>query len=633
MGFIIVGTAGHVDHGKTLLVKALTGVDTDRLKEEKKRGISIVLGFAPLKLPSGRRLGLVDVPGHERFVHHMLAGVGGMDLVMLVVAADEGIMPQTREHLAIIDLLKVKKGLIVLNKIDLVDKEWLELVEEEVREAVKGTVLEGAPIVPVSALTGEGVPDLLRVLEELASQTPPRSPHGWVRLPIDRVFTITGFGTVVTGTLWSGTIHLGDELEIQPQGLLTRVRNLQVHGENVKEALAGQRVAVNLTGVEKETLERGSTLLTPGVLRPTRRIDASFRLLKEARPLPNRSRIRFYLGTGEAMGRIVLLDREEMRPGEEALVQLQLEEPVVASRGDRFILRSYSPLQTIGGGVVIDPLPSWHKRFDEKILLSLEKRREGTPAEILEQLLQEGRGILSGSELTTRLALTREDVKDLLKEEAQKGKIIILEGDNEVYALNPARYEEWWQVAERSLRDFHQQYPLRPGLSKEELRSRHFSRLSPRIFQTLLERWQQEGRVILSGGLCALPQFKPQLSPDQEDLARSLTRYYREAWWQPPTLEETAAHFNVKREELEEIIHYLVREGVLVRVGEEFCWHREALQEAIDKIKGLGKGGPFTLGEARDLLQSSRKYVLPLLEYLDQIKVTKRIGDKRIILG
>lgn len=631
--YIIVGTAGHVDHGKTVLVKALTGVDTDRLKEEKERGISIELGFAPLTLPSGRQLGLVDVPGHERFIRQMLAGVGGMDLVMLVVAADEGVMPQTREHLAIIDLLQIKQGIIVLTKIDLVDAEWLELVREEVRQVVQGTVLAEAPIIPVSALTGEGIPELLARLDALAAATPTRPAQGRVRLPIDRVFSITGFGTVVTGTLWSGTIRVGDDLEVQPEGIKTKVRNLQVHGKNVKEALAGQRVAVNLAGIEKEAVSRGSSLLTPGFLRPTYRLDASFKLLAGARTLANRSRIRFYLGTAEVLGRIILLDRNELKGGEKAFVQLLMEEPVVATRADRFILRSYSPMQTIGGGLIIDPAPPRHRRFEPSVLASLEKRLEGSPQEILAQVVQEHRDGLDWQEAAARAALTPQETRKLLQEMAAAGQLTLLAADNDLYAVNNERMTAWWQAAVRALADFHRQYPLRPGLGREELRSRYFSHLPARVFQALLERWSQEGRIQLTASNVALSDFKPEISPRQRELLQALAECYRSARWQPPGFNEVAAAYNLAPAELEELLHYLTREGVLVKINDEFYWHREAFEEAVAVVKKLSLAGPFGLAEVRDALGSSRKYVLPFLEYLDRIKLTRRQGDRRMVIA
>ncbi|NLC77525.1 MAG: selenocysteine-specific translation elongation factor, partial [Clostridia bacterium] len=416
MEYIIVGTAGHVDHGKTVLVNALTGVNTDRLKEERERGISIELGFAPLTLPNGQKIGLVDVPGHERFIRQMLAGVGGMDLVMLVIAADEGVMPQTQEHLDIINLLQIKKGLVVVTKKDLVEDDWLELVLEDIRETLRGSVLEESPIIPVSAVTGEGMERLKQALEQLVAETPAKSAAGKVRLPIDRVFSITGFGTVVTGTLWTGTIKVGDTLELQPEGLQVRVRTLQVHGQKVEVAKAGQRVAVNLAGIETGELSRGSTLLTPGTLVPSYRIDLQLHLLAKAPAMENRQRVRIHLGTGEVLGRVVLLDREELSPGDTAFAQLQLEEALVAEKKDRLVIRSYSPMHTIAGGLVIDPAAPRHRRFEEKVLQTLATRLEGTPAELaLEALVRVGLP-LAGAELAKESNLEQRELTESLNE-------------------------------------------------------------------------------------------------------------------------------------------------------------------------------------------------------------------------
>ncbi|MBI4391738.1 MAG: selenocysteine-specific translation elongation factor, partial [candidate division NC10 bacterium] len=369
MKHIIVGTAGHIDHGKTSLVKALTGIDTDRLKEEKERGISIELGFAHLTLPDGLRLGIVDVPGHERFVKTMLAGVGGIDLVILVIAADEGIMPQTREHLHICRLLQIPRGLVALTKRDLVDADWLELVAEEVRTFLKGTFLEGAPVLPVSATTGEGLDALKAALAALAAEAEPKRVEGIFRLPIDRVFTMKGFGTVITGTLLAGSLKVGDEVVVLPEGLRSRVRRLQVHGETVEQAFAGQRTAVNLPGIEVSAIARGSLLCLPGTLRPSTAMDATLTLLEDApRPLKNRGRIRFHLGTSELLARAVLLDREELPPGQSAYVHLRLESPGAALPQDRFVIRSYRPAVTVGGGMILDPAPPQRRRKRQEIL-------------------------------------------------------------------------------------------------------------------------------------------------------------------------------------------------------------------------------------------------------------------------
>lgn len=632
MEHVIVGTAGHVDHGKTLLVKALTGVDTDRLKEEKERGISIELGFAPLKLPDGRQLGLVDVPGHERFIRQMLAGVAGIDVVLLVVAADEGVMPQTREHLAIIDLLQIKRGILVLTKIDLVEPAWLELVEEEVRELVRGTNLEGAPLVRVSAVTGEGLEELKELLAQITLEIPPRPASGRVRLPIDRVFSLPGFGTIVTGTLWSGSIEVGMEVEIQPEGRKSRARSLQVHGRPVSRAQAGQRVAVNLAGVEVQHVRRGSVLVEPGLWQPAVRIDVNIKVLPGAK-LKNRDRVRFYLATKEAFGRVVLLDREELEGEMEALGQLVLEEPVVAAPRDRFILRTYSPLVTIGGGEVIAVNTPRYRRYDQKVLEILKRRLNGSLPEIFLDIIRESKEGLELKKACVQAGLTLDEGRDILKREADRGEFILFPGaEGEQYVISREGLNHLWERAHPALEDFHRRYPLRMGLPKEELRSRLFSRIDWRTFQGILERWVEEGKIKLEGNSVALASYRAEMDKRQERAAGILIERYRAGWFQPPLPEEAAQGLNLTLEELEEILHFLVRQGHLVKVAEKLYFHKEAVLAAQEEIRRLGREGPFTLGAVRDSLKSSRKYVLPLLEYLDQIKFTRRVGDKRTIV-
>jgi len=632
--YIIVGTAGHVDHGKTLLVKKLTGVDTDRLKEEKERGISIELGFAPLVLPGGQRMGLVDVPGHERFIRQMLAGVGGMDLVMLIVAADEGVMPQTVEHLQIIDLLQVKRGILVITKRDLVDDEWLDLVQEEVREAVAKTVLALAPIVAVSAITGEGLPELVSLLEEQALMTPPKSTAGKVRMPVDRTFSITGFGTVATGTLWSGTIKVGDILEILPQGHQARVRSLQVHGEQVEEAAAGQRVAVNLASMGLEEVPRGTWLGSPGTFKPSIRLDLELHILSTApRALKNNDRVRLYLGTAEVLGRVALLDREELNPGDAAFVQLAAEEPMVAVRHDRFVLRSYSPMETIGGGVVIDPQGTKQKRFQPRVLAVMAAKKRGTPEELVGQVLNDSKDPLrSLPELAKMAGLNDKETAGALKSLAAKEDIFIFPAEGTEYAIAAINWAKWTDQTAKLLDQFHRQYPLRQGLPKEELRSKKFPNLNGKVFQALQEYWQEKGFVKVKGNTVALPGFNPAPAGHQRDALELIERKLKSGGLQPATWPEILPLLSIGAEEAEEVMQYLLRHDTVVKAAEDIYFHREAVSQAKQMIADhIKKNGGILLGEARDLLSSSRKYVLPLLEYLDQIKFTRRIGDKRVL--
>lgn len=635
MEYIIVGTAGHVDHGKTVLVKALTGVDTDRLKEEKERGISIELGFAPLTLPSGRRLGLVDVPGHERFIKQMLAGVGGMDLVLLVIAADEGIMPQTKEHLDIINLLQVKKGIIVITKIDLVEEEWLEMVEEDVREAVQGTILENAPIVAVSALTGQGMEKLVQVLDRLAAETPAKSTAGKARLPIDRVFSITGFGTVVTGTLWSGRIKVGELLDILPERKEVRVRNLQVHGSKVDEALAGQRVAVNLAGVDVEEIGRGSTLVEKNFLQPSRRLDVHLHLLASVpKALKHGSRVRIHLGTSENLGRIQLLDREELKAGETAFVQLVIEEPLVADKNDRLVIRSYSPMHTIGGGVVVNPVASKHKRFNPEVLQTLATRLRGTPEELVLEALKGAKGQpLSEEELGQQAGLSAQEVVQTITGLADTGKVCSIVIDGKPFFIITDALEKHLEDVGVILEEYQQRFPLRPGMPKEELRSRKFNNMPVKIFQALLDYWASAKRIKLVGGnFVATSQFEPSPSPAQQQLMNKIEELYRAGMYQPPGWKEVQEQVGLKEPGAEELMSFMVRQGKLVKLAEDIYLHRQALDSAKTQIANLlAEKGEIQLAEVRDLLNSSRKYILPLLEYLDQIKFTKRVGDKRVL--
>lgn len=634
MEYIIVGTAGHVDHGKTVLVNALTGVKTDRLKEEKERGISIELGFAPLTLPSGRKLGLVDVPGHERFIRQMLAGVGGMDLVILVIAADEGVMPQTQEHLDIINLLQIKKGLVVVSKKDLVEEEWLELVVEEIKGTLVDTVLEDAPIISVSALTGEGIDELKKMLDKLATETPPKTLSGKVRLPIDRVFSITGFGTVVTGTLWSGTIKVGDTLELQPENLQLRVRTLQVHGQKVQEALAGQRVAVNLAGVELNALARGSTLLTPKTLSPSNRIDIRLHLLEKAQVLENRQRVRIHLGTAEVLGRVILLEGGELNPGETAFAQLELEEPLVADQKDRLVIRSYSPMFTIGGGQVVDPIAPRHRRITEEILEKLNTKLEGTPEELVTEILGDKQQALSIEELMRQSNLEKKFLEGILAELLQENQVAKIYFEGQEWYLSTLLEQLLWQEIQEILKNYHEKYPLRMGFSKEELRSRKFSDWSFKTYNALLFFWEEKGKLQTVANGVKLPEFKAEPSETEQKYITGILDSYRKDYFQPPAWEALMARLKLSPGEGEELLYYLLGTQKLVRVADGLLFHQAAIEEAKEKAKDLIKSqGTLQLADMRDVLNSSRKYVLPLLEYFDQIKFTKRIGDKRVLFS
>jgi len=629
---LIIGTAGHVDHGKTALVRALTGIDTDRLKEEKERGISIELGFAALTLPGGRRAGIVDVPGHERFIKNMLAGAGGFDLVMLVIAADEGVMPQTREHLDIIQLLQVSKGVVAITKADLVDKEWLDLVKEEVLDFLQGTVLEDAPLVTVSAVTGQGLPELLSVLASLAEDARPRAASGPPRLPVDRVFTITGFGTVVTGTLQSGTLGLGDTVEVLPRGTVSRVRSLQVHGKKAEKAAAGQRVAVNLTGLEVEAVERGSVVVGPQSLKAALRLDARVLLLKSAgRPLKNRARVRFYLGTKESLGRVVLLDREELEPGQTAFVQMELEEPVVSARRDRFVIRSYSPMSTIGGGSVIDPAARKHRRFRKEVLGALATLEKGSPAELVQQVLLSNPALHQEEDVAAAAGLPATETGKAVQFLVEGGSVKRVAGEGKTYLAAAEVYGRWASDIAGLLQGYHREYSLRDGYPKEELRSRKFASFNSKLFQFLLQSLEQDGLIKNMPQTVALPDFNPGPGAGQEKALNTVRRLVREAGFQPPAWGELCRLAGLNEGAGQEILQYLLRTGEMVKIEGDIFYHQESLTEARRLVADyLSDKGEILVGELRDLLKTSRKYALPLMEYFDRERITRRVGDKRL---
>lgn len=634
MKHFIVGTAGHVDHGKTVLVKALTGKDTDRLKEEKERGISIELGFAPFKLPSGIMAGVVDVPGHERFIKNMLAGVGGIDMVLLVVAADEGIMPQTREHLGIIDLLQVPVGIIVITKIDLVEEEWLELVKEEVRELVQGTVLENAQIAEVSGITGKGIPELVDLIDSIAGQMQERPVTGRARMSVDRVFSVTGFGTVVTGTLAEGRLEIGDTVEILPHGLSARVRGLQVHNKKVEAAEAGQRVAINIAGIECEQVDRGNVVTVPGLLKTSHRLDIRIKLLADAgKPLANRTRIRVHVGTTELLARVILLETEELEPGDTGLAQLECEEPAVAARGDRLIIRSYSPMHTIAGGKVIDPQPLKHKRFDRNVIEDLKTREKGTPKDLVRQYMAFSTQVaFTGEDFIRGLGMDADVFRKTMDEMVSEGQVRQFTSDSKPYYILSSLFDRKAVQLTKSLEDFHNQFPLRNGISKEETRSRNFTGLNSKLFNALMEIFEAEGIVRLSGESIARSGFEPRPRPEQEKLFDKIGTRFLEGGFQTPGWDEIITEFKLGPGNSDEILNYFLSAQVLVKLEDNVLLHRQNLEQAKEMVvRFLKENSEMSLGEARDLLKTSRKFALPIMNYLDKEKVTRRVDDKRVL--
>jgi selenocysteine-specific elongation factor len=629
---IVLGTAGHIDHGKTSLIKALTNIDTDRLKEEKERGITIDLGFAFLNLGPEIQLGIIDVPGHERFVKNMLAGVGGIDLVMLVIAADEGVMPQTREHLAICELLRVREGLVALTKTDMVEPDWLDLVQEDTAEFLDGTFLAGKPIVPVSSKTGAGLSTLVETLHNVCAQLTPKSTTGATRLPIDRVFSMRGFGTVVTGTLFSGTLRLEDRVDIQPRGVTARVRGLQVHNHSVTDAIAGQRTAVNLQGLEKADIQRGDVLVTPGRYPATYMLDVTLTVLKDApRPLKHRAQVRFHIGTSEIMGRVILLDRNEVKPGEEVFAQLRLEEPAVAAPQDRYVLRSYSPVMTIAGGTILDALPAKHKRHRPEVLEHLTVLRDGTAVQsLMAHLHQADYAGLKWADFLLRSPLDEASLHIIVRELQQQGVGVRIE-DTPPWLVHHQQYARVRAQLLHLLEEFHRHYPLRPAMVTEELRSK-FPGMEEKVFTTLLQDLTASGHLEVSRDKVKLAQHTVTLSPERQAIVDALEATFLQAQYQPPSLEEVFAAQKAPHNDERALLQVLVDQQKLVRLKGDIFYHRDVLEAIEQQLRTyIEEKGEITAGEFRDVLHISRKYAIPLLEHFDNQRLTVRLGDKRVL--
>jgi selenocysteine-specific elongation factor len=634
----VIGTAGHVDHGKSTLVKALTGIDPDRWAEEQRREMTIDLGFAWLTLPSGREISVVDVPGHERFIKNMLAGVGGIDAALLVIAADESVMPQTAEHLAILDLLGVTRGLVALTKADLVDDEWLALVGEEVRERLQGTTFAAAPLVPVSARTGQGMDTLIAAIDTLLDATPSRTEaNGAPRLPIDRSFTIGGFGAVVTGTLSDGPLRVGDEVEILPSGLRARVRGLQTHRHKRETALPGARVAVNLSGVSHHDITRGDVLALPGKLRPTQIIDVQVRLVTDAlRPLAQNTPLDLFVGATETPCHVTLLDCEALAPGEAGWLQLRLERPIAVARGDRYILRQASPGLTLGGGVIVDAHPPRHRRFRPDVIATLEALARGAPADLLRRALSDGLPH-EWAALLRATGLSADAARAGVAELVERGEVVRLEiGDwrleikHDISNLqSPISHSSWLINAgafttlsdklTTALRGYHRRYPLRVGMPREELRSR--LKLTGAAFDALLSSVNAQGLVRAHETTVSLSEHEPRLQPEQERDVRAFLAAVRAAPYTPPP------------PDLEpEVLALLLEQGALTRVAEDVLFLPQTYAELLDWVRAfIQTEGSVSVAQFRDRFGTSRKYALALLEHLDERKITRRIGDARVL--
>lgn len=622
----VVGTAGHIDHGKSALVKALTGTDPDRLKEEQERGMTTDLGFAFL----GDDITIIDVPGHEKFVRHMLAGASTIDLVMLVVAADDGVMPQTREHFEICRLLGIKKGLVVLNKIDLVDEDWLEMVRLDVQELVRGSFLEGAPVVAVSARTGAGIEELKKVLYQVTKTVEPKPDRGVFRLPIDRCFTIKGFGTVVAGTVLSGTCRVGDHLELLPQGVEVRVRGIQRHNKPVESTVVGERAALNLQGVEVDAIARGDILATPGYYRPTTVFNGSFYLLKDAgKPLRNMMRVHLHIGTAEVMCRVCLLDKKELQPGEECLVQIRTESPVVCDWNDHYVVRHYSPQQTIGGGVVLEAQGKKVRRFDNETLTRLQELKSGKRGAVLEQfLIKSGFDVKTIGAISRELAITEADAQQMADFLVKEGKARWVEWEGKNYLILERVITDGLEKVKEVLREYHQANPLRVGMKRAEARVKLAQ--APALFETLIRMLKEQGVVSEEGDRLRLATHQVKLNPQERAIFERVVQEFKQAKWQPPDTDEVFA--GIEKRLADRVKTALLETGEIVDIGEGVLLHSEMVAEAEKILKELfNRKSELTASEFRQALGTTRKVAIPLLNYFDRTGLTQRRGDVRVL--
>lgn len=628
---IIIGTAGHIDHGKTTLIKVLTGRNTDRWEEEQRRGITIDLGFTYFDLKNGDRVGIIDVPGHERFINNMVAGVVGMDLVMLVVAADEGIMPQTREHMDILGELGIEKSILVLNKCDLVEEDWLELVKEEIKEELEGTFLEQAPIVEVSAATGQGIPELIEVIERLtAEEVVEKDVNTIPRLPIDRVFSLSGFGTIITGTLLAGTISKEDNLQVYPIGKECKIRNIQVHGQDVEKCYAGQRVAINLSNVKKSELRRGCVLAPPNNMKNTMLLDVKLNVLPSSmRVLTNHTRLHLFTGTSEILCRAVLLDKEEIGPGESGFVQLRLEEEIALRRGDKFVVRFYSPMETIGGGIVLEPNPKKKKRFDKDAIEELQRKESGSSEDVIElHVKSHEETMITVTELAKLTALSMEEVTEDVQSLEQQGIVKVFRMKKDTYVWHTIHEQNMRHRLTEALCDYHETYPYRYGMKKAEIHMTYMKKVKLNVFDLYVEMLSEEGALKRHQEFLQLPEFEVRKDAVYEKVLKTVQKQFEKAQFDFQRFSEISFG-NIKREEVEDIMLLLIDEDIVVKITEDIYTLKSIIEKAKEVIQNRLKENPLiTIAEVRDLLGTSRKSAKPILEYMDSIKVTKKNGTE-----
>ncbi len=628
---IIIGTAGHIDHGKTTLIKALTGRNTDRWEEEQRRGITIDLGFTYFDLKSGDRVGIIDVPGHEKFINNMVAGVVGMDLVMLVIAADEGIMPQTREHVDILGLLGIEKSIIVLNKCDIVDEEWLELVEEEVKEELEGTFLEDAPVMKVSAATGQGIEELKDMIEHLTSDEVVQKDTNTIpRLPIDRAFSMSGFGTVITGTLLAGSITKEDTLEMYPIGKECKIRSIQVHGQPVERCYAGQRVAINLSNIKKSEIKRGCVLAPPNNMKNTMMLDVKMNILPSSmRILTNHSRLHLFTGTSEVLCRAVLLDKEEIGPGESGYVQLRLEEEIALRRGDKFIVRFYSPMETIGGGVVLEPNPTKKKRFQQETIEELKRKESGSSEDIIEMHIHNCKdSMMTVAELAKMTALSLEEVTEDVSSLESQGIIKVFHMKRDSFTWHSVNDKVFQQELTGKLSAYHVQHPYRYGMQKAEIHNTFLKKVKPTVFDLYVDNLVEEGIVKRHNEFLSMPEHEIKKDAAYEKVEKRLLDIFEKAGLDFPKVSETDLG-GADPEVVDDILLLLMEEGKIIKLGEELYTLTPYIEKSKEIIKGLlSQKDLITMGEIRDALETSRKNAKLIVEYMDSIKVTKRNGTE-----
>lgn len=630
---IILGTAGHIDHGKTSLIRALTGIETDRLKEEKQRGITIELGFASITLSDGNVVGIVDVPGHEKFVKNMVAGASGIDLVAMTIAADEGVMPQTREHMEICSLMGIRYGFIAMTKIDLVDEELMELALEDIRSFTMGTFLEHTPIVPLSSTTGEGLDLFRKTLDKICSEIPERPFSPIFRLPVDRVFSMKGFGTVITGTLASGKVNLGETIMVFPSMITSKVRGIQVHGQSVESVSAGTRTAINFQGLDKELVNRGDILSTPETLRTSYMVDAHLHYLSSnVKSMKARTKVRFHYGTSEIMGNVVLLDREELIPGDTASVQIRLEEPVCCVNGDRFVIRSYSPVKTIGGGYILNPVPKKHKLFNQGVIQGLHALAESEPEESISFFISQGNFAgVSFADLRIMTNITDKKLETLLQKMLASRQIIQTDKEKRIF-IHGQVFEQLCKGILIKLEQYHKENPLKESMLKQELKSkfRAFKDKDSKLFPLVIAKLVKDGTIVQEANNIRLSTHQVALQVDLQAVKEKIADIYETTGLTPPFFRDVCLELEVDQKTGRDVLQMLIDEKRVVKTKDDLYFHISAIMQLENQLVDfLVKSGEITTPQFKEMIQISRKYVIPLIEYFDSVNVTIRVGDTR----